>query len=630
MHHSHPALHNHSSQQAISTGSGQETSGRHSRQSSLSAENNGGGSGSDDGSLHSRQQRTGRIHKWKKRLNPAKFFKKSTGNTGNTTNNSELAQQDALARLALATAHSSPAEEQLPIAMEIDSKYPKRPGQQPQKSIPKTVVIHQTPLDAVTAARRASIPLVSPILPSLTSEQHRHSTVAIETAALAPHALPVLLDARNAQSNSTFSASNPSVASIPLHHANTIDLPTLKKVQKARRKNKNNVVSAGTDIYWGYNSGAKKPLAPMNLVAKSEKSTYIHFPLPMRIRNQSSSSQQQTNHQALLHHHPQSTAQVHTPYFTSKYRRPVSSQQQPLPPPNFQQIPLERFGTIEPHHGSFKTSLQYRMHKQHAEQDSMTIHSFDKKGKELLDKLGVSPNFNANAWTIDGRSSYKPVQLQQRGLSSTSLEGITEGQQLMDFSSTGPGTQLPSGTTRLKPPAASAGGDTGSDMTSAMETSDGEAYTSGDGDIEAEMVRQSVHTAPAKMTSQLKNELGDLLSHQNTTGSTGSGGIGLKINKSGSGASLMQLFTPNPSTLSTTTSQPTPSASSSSSATAPGSCIPMKNTSEKSADKSPKIKNKDTQRTSSKSPIRGFLTGSGSSSSVEKSGPSSGRPASPQ
>jgi hypothetical protein len=56
--------------------------------------------------------------------------------------------------------------------------------------------------------------------------------------------------------------------------------------------------------------------------------------------------------------------------------------------PNFEHIPLEKFGTLEPGSGGFKESLDYRMRRNQESQSHMTIHAFTKKKeKNILGKL---------------------------------------------------------------------------------------------------------------------------------------------------------------------------------------------------------------------------------------------------
>jgi hypothetical protein len=58
-------------------------------------------------------------------------------------------------------------------------------------------------------------------------------------------------------------------------------------------------------------------------------------------------------------------------------------------PTSFQQLPLQRFGTIEANHGA---NLSYRMNKKQEEQEHYTIHAFDRQGKTIVDKLvGLRP-----------------------------------------------------------------------------------------------------------------------------------------------------------------------------------------------------------------------------------------------
>lgn len=75
---------------------------------------------------------------------------------------------------------------------------------------------------------------------------------------------------------------------------------------------------------------------------------------------------------------------------------------------NFEHIPLERFKTIEPAHGAFKTSLAWRMNKKMEEQEHITIHSFDRTGESMWNRLTQSIAMNEtadpNALAIAGAS----------------------------------------------------------------------------------------------------------------------------------------------------------------------------------------------------------------------------------
>jgi hypothetical protein len=53
-------------------------------------------------------------------------------------------------------------------------------------------------------------------------------------------------------------------------------------------------------------------------------------------------------------------------------------------PTSFQQLPLQKFDTIEANHGA---NLSYRMNKKQEEQEHYTIHAFDRDGKNIVNKF---------------------------------------------------------------------------------------------------------------------------------------------------------------------------------------------------------------------------------------------------
>lgn len=172
---------------------------------------------------------------------------------------------------------------------------------------------------------------------------------------------------------------------IPLHHANTIDLPSLNALRKSKKRLRM------AEIF----NNTKESAARTNTGFSMPPSVLLSGAPPLYdFDAQANNSNLKRN--SRLEYESKTANRGPLPPGYGQSLLKYASINDSKPPGGFQHIPLERFTTIEPEFGAFRTSIEYRLERKSLEQDGMTIHSLDEDSAEFLSKLGLSSKLDAD------------------------------------------------------------------------------------------------------------------------------------------------------------------------------------------------------------------------------------------
>ena len=254
------------------------------------------------------------------------------------------------------------------LSVETNKNHLAAPQRSPSSSIkddisptPKTITVHQSHIGMIQNRRKDSrVRTVS------SSQVPDHSTTFnVSTQLLSPEALPNLLSSPG-RTTTTF-------APVPLSHAKTMD------------------------VTGSYPSLLKKTFGKR---------------LPFGISNSSSAvNEQRIKGNNDLHAAASASAPSLLIPLSGKRSKTIEpkSASAKSPSTSFEHIPLQHFDTIEPA-GGFKASLAWRMNKKKEEQEHITIHAFDKTGKNLWNRLTSMQGGSGESSSAAGIAAFRGGQ----------------------------------------------------------------------------------------------------------------------------------------------------------------------------------------------------------------------------